>query len=276
MSRSERHSVKTDIQRMPLIEVTGEESTGILEQRLQDDLNEIGLIDNELVQNSIRLALSLHEGQKRTYELYVNHVLRVTIRLIEQFGITDPDIIAAAVLHDSLEDKADKLIQHQSPETPIPVDPRIKRAMGHQALQQFASSYGENDVADLVFELSILPVSSSSTRAAKIQAYLGYTARIMETGDARARIIKHADFIDNTHTPLELENKHKRAQLDPKQIGAYALHIAGLEREDSLVIGKIREEIIEILKQLEAEALERMDARSGLGEIGGLGSLLSA
>ena len=107
MSQPERDfSVHPDTLRASLREVTGEGSTDALRQRLQADLERIELQDNDLIQGSIELAIQLHDGQKRTYESYINHVLRVAIRLIEQFGIRDPEILAAAILHDSVEDQA--------------------------------------------------------------------------------------------------------------------------------------------------------------------------
>jgi hypothetical protein len=261
---------------MPLIEVSGDGSTDTLGRRLQYLLEENGLLDNNLVQDSIKLALELHDGQTRTYEPYANHVLRVAIRLIEQFGVTDPEVLAAAVLHDSIEDQATKLIRLQSPEQPVPVDPHVRRAMGHSALQQFTAQYGPNDVADLVHELSMPPTPSELTRITKIQTYLGYTATIMERGDPRARAIKHADFIDNTDAPIKLEAEYKRIELDPKQIGAYALHLAGLEREGSLVVGKIREEITVILRNLEAEASARIIRHNESRAMGSPDTLRSA
>jgi guanosine-3',5'-bis(diphosphate) 3'-pyrophosphohydrolase len=60
-----------------------------------------------LVVRASRFAAGKHERQKRKGEHevpYINHPLEVARILSEEGGVTDPVILAAAVLHDTIED----------------------------------------------------------------------------------------------------------------------------------------------------------------------------
>lgn len=258
MSHPEQGSSKLDIYTMPLTQVSIEHGTEGLYARLQHALGNAGLADSEMIQASLRLGLELHQDDRRTYEPYNNHLLRVTLRLLEELRIADEVTLAAAPLHDSIEDHAVELIRRLLDTQSVPVDPYSRRFMGHQALRLFAGQFDAPDIADIVLEVSASP---RQPNVSKIQAYLGYTATIMGSGDPRAMALKHGDFIDNTDSPAGAEDTQKRAYLDKKQIGAYPLHIAGLEREDSLVTGDTREEILAVLRRLEAGALARIRLR---------------
>ncbi|HEX7620277.1 MAG TPA: bifunctional (p)ppGpp synthetase/guanosine-3',5'-bis(diphosphate) 3'-pyrophosphohydrolase [Anaerolineales bacterium] len=78
---------------------------------LQDLLNQLPdyytIADRELIQHAYRLAEKAHEGQKRASgEPYVNHCLAVAAILAEYS--MPADIIAAGLLHDTVEDTSIK------------------------------------------------------------------------------------------------------------------------------------------------------------------------
>src|SRR5260370_8151364 len=50
------------------------------------------------------LAARLHAGDRRDREPYVNHLLRVAIRIMSHYGVRDADVVCAALLHDAVED----------------------------------------------------------------------------------------------------------------------------------------------------------------------------
>lgn len=52
------------------------------------------------------LAARLHERDRRQREPYVNHLLRVCVRIIAHYRVSDPDLACAALLHDAVEDHA--------------------------------------------------------------------------------------------------------------------------------------------------------------------------
>jgi guanosine-3',5'-bis(diphosphate) 3'-pyrophosphohydrolase len=56
--------------------------------------------------DAIAFAARAHDGQKRKdgRTPYVSHVFRVTIIARQLFGVDDPQVLQAAVLHDTIED----------------------------------------------------------------------------------------------------------------------------------------------------------------------------
>ena len=50
------------------------------------------------------LGLGLHAQDRRQREPYGNHLLRVAVRILSHYRVTDPDVACAALLHDSVED----------------------------------------------------------------------------------------------------------------------------------------------------------------------------
>lgn len=59
----------------------------------------------ELVNTAFKMASRIHKRQKReSREPYITHPLAVAEILVKEMGIYDPDTIAAALLHDTIED----------------------------------------------------------------------------------------------------------------------------------------------------------------------------
>lgn len=50
------------------------------------------------------LAANLHSEDRRSPGEYISHPLRIANRLVTHFGIKDPDLVIAALLHDTVED----------------------------------------------------------------------------------------------------------------------------------------------------------------------------
>ena len=61
------------------------------------------------VKQALQLAGRLHSLDHRQREPFVNHLLRVALRIIVHYDVHDADIICAALLHDTVEDHADDL-----------------------------------------------------------------------------------------------------------------------------------------------------------------------
>jgi len=65
----------------------------------------LGRAEAPLVEKAYDLAQKVHENQKRDNgEPYFIHPYRVALILLDEFGMWDPNIVAAALLHDVLED----------------------------------------------------------------------------------------------------------------------------------------------------------------------------
>lgn len=50
------------------------------------------------------LAATLHRDDRRVREPYLNHLLRVAIRMMHHYQVRDVDVIVAGLLHDAVED----------------------------------------------------------------------------------------------------------------------------------------------------------------------------
>lgn len=120
----------------------------------------------EVWREAVSFALRAHAGQMRRdgKTPYAAHVVRVMMTVRETFGCEDPVALAAAVLHDTIED------------TPTDYD-------------DVASAFGD-EVAGIVAAMTknmLLP---------EAQREPDYDARL-RAGDWRARLIKLADVLDN-------------------------------------------------------------------------------
>src|SRR5436189_106931 len=65
--------------------------------------------DQRRLNQALALAGRLHAADRRVREPYVNHLLRVAIRIMSHYGVRDGDVICAALLHDAVEDHAAEL-----------------------------------------------------------------------------------------------------------------------------------------------------------------------
>jgi (p)ppGpp synthase/HD superfamily hydrolase len=117
-----------------------------------------------------------HRGQVRKFSgaAYVKHPRRVANR-IKRFGVSDPDIIAAAYLHDVIED------------TPVSYDD-VKRHFNKK-------------VADLVREVSTTGGKTS------------FISKLMKNGSEGAVIIKVFDRIDNLNDRPNLEKARTTTEI---------------------------------------------------------------
>lgn len=215
-------------------------------------LGRAGLADNELIQTTLVLGVDLHADDKRTYEPYSYHLVRVAIRLIEELGVTDPVTIAAAPLHDSIEDHARELARMRFDDVPDEV--HLQRQLAHSALTMIA---GEK-TADVVLEVSNPLLSPGDD---KIREYSKHTTQLVLHGSPSAAALKLADVLDNTR-PAEGEDPSKRQRLDKKQIPIYGTHAAGLARPDSLVTPEVRPALLAILSERHLRALGRLSGRA--------------
>lgn len=60
----------------------------------------------EQATRALQLAGDLHAADRRQREPYVNHLLRVALRIACHYGVDDIEVICAALLHDAVEDHA--------------------------------------------------------------------------------------------------------------------------------------------------------------------------
>lgn len=154
-------------------------------EKLEENLISFSDDDQIRIHEAIIFAEDAHQEQKRDEgDPYIIHPIRVTRNLIEGMGVTDPDLICAALLHDVLEDT-------------------------EETRATIASRFGGR-VADLVEHLSQDKVHETKTQ---------YINRIVD-GPLEIRLAKCADKLDNTRSMLlrtDRGNRWKRHVRETKE-----------------------------------------------------------
>src|SRR5580700_6270034 len=105
MDSGERKLVTT----MPLHAITSTYGEEGLRARFAADLESWPGPDRQRLNRALDLAGQLHAADRREREPYVNHLLRVAIRIISYYRVRDTDVVCAALLHDAVEDHAPEL-----------------------------------------------------------------------------------------------------------------------------------------------------------------------
>ncbi|MEU8235188.1 HD domain-containing protein [Actinoplanes sp. NPDC048967] len=169
---------------MPLHAITEVYGEAGLRERFSLELLEFPPDDRRQLEEALDLAARLHADDRRVREPYLNHLLRVAIRIIRYYGIRDVDVLTAALLHDAVEDHPAELAG---------LDPTL----GHQTLTDAA-------VAELArrFNPRMAELVRSVTNPEydperdKHEQYRAHVADNLDR-DPWARIIKISDFTDN-------------------------------------------------------------------------------
>jgi (p)ppGpp synthase/HD superfamily hydrolase len=160
---------------MPLhaiTEVYGEEG---LRGRFALEIADFAAADRARLEEALALAADLHAEDRRVREPYLNHLLRVAIRIICYYRIRDVDVLVAALLHDSVEDH-----------------PELLGGTPAAALATLAAGFGAR-VAELVGAVTNPPWEPDR------HPYEQYREHVAESLAAHpwARVIKLSDFTDN-------------------------------------------------------------------------------
>lgn len=236
---------------LSLGKVTEEFGTIGLYTRAMDTLEQHGFGDNELINLSLQLGLTLHANDLRTNGHYNDHLLRVMLHIIEDFGIQDPNLIAAAPLHDSFEDHPRDLVFALTGEKPA--DRQRARIIGREVLSLLT-----NETVVHIIESVTNPEVPEG--ANKLDIYTEHTNSLV-IHEPQGRVLKLADFIDNAagnHSTIG----DKQRKLDEKYIRQYRIHKMGLFLPDSLIKGKARNEALHMLSKGHMRALGRIAMRS--------------
>ena len=163
---------------MPLHAITALHGETGLRERLAMEAEVFTGADRDRITQALDLAARLHAADRRQRESYLCHLLRVAIRIVSHYRVRDPDVVCAALLHDSVEDHAAEL---------APGD-------GSQqgAFRVLAEQFGDR-VASLVASVTNPPHEPGRDRH---EQYREHVAVSLEH-DPWARVIKASDFTDN-------------------------------------------------------------------------------
>lgn len=129
--------------------------------------------DEKLIKRAFDLCIMAHRNVKRASgDPYYTHPLKVAISLINEFGYADNDVIAAALLHDVVEDSPDYSLEYIE--------------------DQFGSS-----IAKLVNGVTKIK-GSFTQKLDKAATYAKLFQALIE--DDRVMLVKLADRLDNMRT----------------------------------------------------------------------------
>lgn len=167
---------------MPLhaiTEVLGEQG---LRDRFRLEISDLREPDRDQLAEVLELASKLHHDQRRVREPYLNHLLRVTLRILVYYHVTDVEVLTAALLHDAVEDQPWRLAGRPE-EGPPPTE---------EALAVIEQRYGPR-VARLVHAVTNPDWDPLRDRN---EQYRAHVEEALEY-EPWARVIKVSDFTDN-------------------------------------------------------------------------------
>jgi HD domain len=161
----------------PLHAITALHGETGLRERFAMEIASFPDADRQRLERALHLAARLHAADRRQREPYVNHLLRVAIRIISHYQVRDADVICAALLHDAVEDHAGDLAAGGGPA---------------DALAVIAVQFGDR-AADLVAAVTNPAFEPGRD---KHEQYREHVAASLEASPW-ARVIKASDFTDN-------------------------------------------------------------------------------
>ena len=179
---------------MPLHAITEVYGEAGLRERFALELESFPEEERKQLTEALELASTLHADDRRVREPYLNHLLRVAIRIIRYYGIRDADVLVAALLHDAVEDHPAELSG---------CDPDHSYAeLTDAAVAELARRFNPR-VAELVRSVTN---PEYDPRRDRHEQYREHVAENLER-DPWARVIKISDFTDNgvgvIHTTID-------------------------------------------------------------------------
>ncbi|WFE43515.1 phosphohydrolase [Verrucosispora sp. WMMD1129] len=191
---------------MPMHAITEMHGEAGLRERFRLEIEEFGDEERGRLDEALELAGWLHRDDRRSREPYVNHLLRVAIRMLHHYQVRDVDVIVAGLLHDAVEDHPAELADAGDPrsggEPGSGGEPNSGGRLGvggddvgdptDAALAVLAERFGAR-VARLVAAVTNPPWEPGRDR---YEQYREHVAASLER-EPWARVIKVSDFTDN-------------------------------------------------------------------------------
>ena len=214
--------------------------------------------DYSRILSALDLMLFLHCVQEDRLDgnPYIIHPLEVADDLINKYDIDDADLIIGALLHDSVEDQADRLLHIELQDKELE---RInKEKLQNDAFAQIGNIYGER-VGSIVkgltnpnFDQTIEELKLKGIKKEKRELYKEHVEEAIKNADVF--IIKLSDFIRNANNIPKEESKRNHFI---KKYGPVIkeVFIPAFEKmsEDHPLYGKREDMLIELNNIYEAE-----------------------
>jgi hypothetical protein len=137
-------------------------------------------VDRGALDRAFALADRLHRDDRRVREPVLNHLLRVTLRILCHYRVHDVEVLVAALLHDAVEDHPTELAGGS------PIDPTAA------ALGVLARDFGTR-VAELVAAVTNPEYDPGRDKDEQYREHLAASLAAVPW----ARVIKFSDFTDN-------------------------------------------------------------------------------
>jgi hypothetical protein len=163
---------------MPLHAITSTYGEAGLRGRLTAEIASWPEADRRRMERALDLAARLHASDRRDREPYVNHLLRVAIRIMSHYRVRDADVVCAALLHDAVEDHLAELAGSGADQP--------------AALSVLAAEFGPR-VAGLVAAVTNPPYAPDRDADEQYREHVADSLR----DNPWARVIKASDFTDN-------------------------------------------------------------------------------
>jgi HD domain len=181
---------------MPLHAITSTYGEPGLRDRFAVEIASWAEADRRRLERALDLATRLHVGDRRDTEPYVNHLLRVAIRIMWHYGVHDTDVVCAALLHDAVEDHPTDLaaggggvdLAACGGGAELTGGPADQQA----ALAVLAAEFGPR-VAELVGVVTNPPYAPDCDQDEQYREHVADGLR----DNPWARVIKASDFTDN-------------------------------------------------------------------------------
>ncbi len=168
---------------MPLHAITEVYGEAGLRERFQLELESFPPADRDQLTEALDLAAKLHGEDRRVREPYLNHLLRVAIRIIRYYRVHDVDVLTAALLHDAVEDHPSELSG---------IAEGTHAELTDAAIAELARRFNQR-VAELVRSVTNPEYDPDRDRH---EQYREHVAASLDR-DPWARVIKVSDFTDN-------------------------------------------------------------------------------
>ncbi|MFI6759809.1 HD domain-containing protein [Micromonospora sp. NPDC050417] len=167
---------------MPMHAITEIHGEAGLRERFRLEIQRFAATDRDRLTAALDLASELHRADRRVREPYLNHLLRVSIRMLHHYDVQDVDVIVAGLLHDAVEDHPAEL-----------AGPAAEGGdQTEAALAELARRFGAR-VARLV--AAVTNPAYTADRDRHVQ-YREHVAASLDR-EPWARVIKMSDFTDN-------------------------------------------------------------------------------
>jgi hypothetical protein len=162
---------------MRLHAITSVHGEAGLRERLLIEAGRFPATDCARIGTALAWMSRLHERDRRQREPYACHPLRVTIRILSHYRVTDPDVACGALLHDAVEDHTDVITPGGGREA---------------ALAVLARQFGER-TAELVAAVTNPVYEPGRDEHEQYREHVIASLR----ANPWARVIKVSDFTDN-------------------------------------------------------------------------------